>query len=280
MKLTESDILNASILIVDDQQANVTLLELLLSEAGYTNVSSTMNSLEVSALHRQHQYDLILFDLQLPEMDCFQVMDSLKTNAADPYLSVIVLTAQPGHKLRALQAGAKDFISKPCDLIEVKCRIHNILEVRLLYKLLADYSRRLEHTVKERTAELRESEARFRCLTELASDWYWEQDESGNFTKVSGPVQEMLGITVEALAVPTNGAHTAGWKESERSLLRETIAARQPFLDFEINRVKADGSWQQFRVSGQPMFNEHCGFIGYRGVGVEVFSSKLIELSS
>ncbi len=280
MKLTESDILNASILIVDDQQANVTLLELLLSEAGYTNVSSTMNSLEVSALHRQHQYDLILLDLQLPEMDGFQVMDSLKTNAADPYLSVIVLTAQPGHKLRALQAGAKDFISKPFDLIEVKCRIHNILEVRLLYKLLADYSRRLEHTVKERTAELRESEARFRCLTELASDWYWEQDESGNFTKVSGPVQEMLGITVEALAVPTNGAHTAGWKESERSLLRETIAARQPFLDFEINRVKADGSWQQFRVSGQPMFNEHCGFIGYRGVGVEVFSSKLIELSS
>ena len=280
MKLTESDILNASILIVDDQQANVTLLELLLSETGYTNVSSTMNSLEVSALHRQHQYDLILLDLQLPEMDGFQVMDSLKTNAADPYLSVIVLTAQPDHKLRALQAGAKDFISKPFDLIEVKCRIHNILEVRLLYKLLADYSRRLEHTVKERTAELRESEARFRCLTELASDWYWEQDESGNFTKVSGPVQEMLGITVEALAVPTNGAHTAGWKESERSLLRETIAARQPFLDFELNRVKADGSWQQFRVSGQPMFNEHCGFIGYRGVGVEVFSSKLIELSS
>ena len=280
MKLTESDILNASILIVDDQQANVTLLELLLSEAGYTNVSSTMNSLEVSALHRQHQYDLILLDLQLPEMDGFQVMDSLKTNAADPYLSVIVLTAQPGHKLRALQAGAKDFISKPFDLIEVKCRIHNILEVRLLYKLLADYSRRLEHTVKERTAELRESEARFRCLTELASDWYWEQDESGNFTKVSGPVQEMLGITVETLAAPTNGTHTAGWRESERSLLRETIAARQPFLDFEINRVKADGSWQQFRVSGQPMFNEHCGFIGYRGVGVEVFSSKLIELSS
>ncbi len=280
MKLTESDILNASILIVDDQQANVTLLELLLSEAGYTNVSSTMNSLEVSALHRQHQYDLILLDLQLPEMDGFQVMDSLKTNAADPYLSVIVLTAQPGHKLRALQAGAKDFISKPFDLIEVKCRIHNILEVRLLYKLLADYSRRLEHTVKERTAELRESEARFRCLTELASDWYWEQDESGNFTKVSGPVQEMLGITVETLAAPTNGTHTAGWRESERSLLRETIAARQPFLDFELNRVKADGSWQQFRVSGQPMFNEHCGFIGYRGVGVEVFSSKLIELSS
>ncbi|MES2603801.1 MAG: response regulator, partial [Pseudomonadota bacterium] len=111
--LCATDIFNASILIVDDQEANVTLLELLLSEAGYTNLSSTMNSQEVCGLHRQHRYDLILLDLQLPGMDGFQVMEGLKTNADDPYLPVIVLTAQPGHKLRALQAGAKDFISKP-----------------------------------------------------------------------------------------------------------------------------------------------------------------------
>ena len=110
-----------------------------------------------------------------------------------------MLTAQPGHKLRALQAGAKDFISKPFDLVEVKTRIHNMLEVRLLYKKLENYNKVLEQTVQERTAELRESEARYRSLTELASDWYWEQDESGNFTKVSGPVLEMLGIRVDDL---------------------------------------------------------------------------------
>ena len=104
-----------------------------------------------------------------------------------------MLTAQPGHKLRALQAGAKDFISKPFDLVEVKTRIHNMLEVRLLYKKLEDYARVLEQAVQERTAELRESEARYRSLTELASDWYWEQDETGSFTRVSGPVLEMLG---------------------------------------------------------------------------------------
>ena len=104
-----------------------------------------------------------------------------------------MLTAQPGHKLRALQAGAKDFISKPFDLVEVKTRIHNMLEVRLLYKQLENYNKLLEKTVEERTAELRESEARYRSLTELASDWYWEQDETGSFTKVSGPVLEMLG---------------------------------------------------------------------------------------
>ena len=153
---------------------------------------------EVCALHRKNRYDLILLDLQMPGMDGFQVMEGLKTNDADGYLPVLVITAQPGHKLKALQAGAKDFISKPFDLVEVKTRIHNMLEVRLLYKRLENYSKELEETVRERTAELRESEARYRSLTELASDWYWEQDENMNFTKVSGPVLEMLGIRVGA----------------------------------------------------------------------------------
>ena len=159
-----------------------------------------MNPLEVCALHRKNRYDLILLDLQMPGIDGFQVMEGLKTNDADGYLPVIVLTAQPGHKLRALQAGAKDFISKPFDLVEVKTRIHNMLEVRLAVQGSSrNYNKVLEQTVQERTAELRESEARYRSLTELASDWYWEQDESGNFTKVSGPVLEMLGIRVRRL---------------------------------------------------------------------------------
>jgi two-component system, cell cycle response regulator len=131
-----TDILNARILIVDDQKSNVSLLEQLLGDAGYTRVTSTMNSQEVCALHLKNCYDLILLDLQMPGMDGFHVMAALKTNESDGYLPVIVLTAQPGHKLRALQAGAKDFISKPFDLVEVKTRIHNMLEVRLLYKKL------------------------------------------------------------------------------------------------------------------------------------------------
>src|SRR3990170_6185253 len=194
MTIAALDILNASILIVDDQETNISLLEQLLSEAGYTSVAATMNPQEVCALHRKNRYDLILLDLQMPGMDGFAVMEGLKTNAADPYLPVIVLTAQPGHKQRALQAGAKDFISKPFDLTEVKTRIHNMLEVRLLYRKLDDYNKVLEQTVQERTAELRASEARFRRLTELASDWYWESDEHQRVTKVSGPILDMLGI--------------------------------------------------------------------------------------
>jgi PAS domain S-box-containing protein len=270
MMVSVADILNAKLLIVDDQEANVSLLEQLLSEAGYTCVASTMNPHEVCALHRRNRYDLILLDLQMPAMDGFQVMEGLKTNEADKYLPVIVLTAQPGHKLRALRVGAKDFISKPFDLVEVKTRIHNMLEVRLLYKRLENYNKELEQTVQERTAELRESQARYRSLAELASDWYWEQDEVGNFTKVSGPVQEMLGIQVDTLVGDRTGHEMTGWNEAEREVLRAKIADRQPFLDFVFSRVNASGSAQRFQVSGEPMFNQSCRFIGYRGIGVEL----------
>jgi len=131
--ITKADILGANILIVDDQEANVALLEQTLREAGYGAVSSTRDSTQVCALHRQHHYDLILLDLQMPGLDGFQVMEGLKEIEAGGYLPVLVLTAQPGHKLRALKAGAKDFVSKPFDLAEVLLRVHNMLEVRLLH---------------------------------------------------------------------------------------------------------------------------------------------------
>jgi CheY-like chemotaxis protein len=284
--LRPPDLFNATILIVDDQESNVQLLEQLLSEAGYTNVSATTNPVEVCALHSEHHYDLILLDLQMPVMDGFQVMEGLKANSDDSYLPVIVLTAQPAHKLNALQAGAKDFISKPFDLVEVKTRIYNMLEVRLLYKKLDSYNTILENTVRERTAELRASEARFRRLTELASDWYWEQDADGHFTNMSGPVMEMLGIVHVAPNIneslvdsgfagdltKTAFGHTEllnGWNKHERELLQKTIAARQPFIDFSFSRINANGNVQRFRVSGEPIFDQSCRFVGYRGIGIE-----------
>jgi len=268
MTFDPSDIFNASILIVDDHESNVQLLEQLLMEAGYVHVSSTMEPQKVCALHLRNDYDLILLDLQMPGMDGFEVMEALRGCGADSYLPVIALTAHAGHKVHALQCGAKDFISKPFDLIEVKTRIHNMLEVRLLYKKLKNYNTLLEETVQQRTFELRESEERYRCLTELACDWYWEQDESGNFTKVSGPVLEMLGSAVNELA-GKHGEASGGWDEVARKELKSRIAARQPFLDFDLGRVNRDGSKQRYRVSGQPVFNCYCSYIGYRGVGVE-----------
>jgi diguanylate cyclase (GGDEF)-like protein len=129
-----SALLSGGILIVDDQPANVRLLERMLLGAGYTSVSSTLEPREVCELHRKNRYDLILLDLHMPGLDGFQVMAGLKAVETEGYLPVLVLTAQPEHRQRALSAGAKDFVSKPFDQVEVLTRIHNLLEVRLLLR--------------------------------------------------------------------------------------------------------------------------------------------------
>lgn len=127
-----SDILKANLLIVDDQHANVLLLEKILRGAGYTSITSTQNPHEVSQLHNKNNYDLILLDLHMPIMDGFQVMENLKEIETSGYLPVLVITAQPEEKLRALKSGARDFISKPFNLAEVLVRVQNLLEVNLL----------------------------------------------------------------------------------------------------------------------------------------------------
>lgn len=136
MTIAPKEIYDAHILIVDDKASNVELLQTILETAGYTSVTATQYSTEVCALHRAHPYDLILLDLQMPGMDGFEVMQGLNAIEVDGYAPILAITAQPSHKQRALASGAKDFIAKPFDLFEVKTRIHNMLEIRLLYKQL------------------------------------------------------------------------------------------------------------------------------------------------
>jgi adenylate cyclase len=131
--LDVAEILKARILIVDDLPANILLLERMLGGAGYSSVTSTLDPHAVRDLHAKNDYDLIVLDLQMPGMDGFEVMEALKGVEKNGYLPVLVITAQPDHKLRALKAGAKDFISKPFDVAEVLTRVHNMLEVRLLH---------------------------------------------------------------------------------------------------------------------------------------------------
>ncbi len=153
---SSADILNARILVVDDKEANVSLLDRMLRIAGYVSVDSTTDVPTTSRsanLHRKNRYGLILLDLQMPVMDGFQVMEGLKEIEEDGYVPILVLTAQPDLKLRALQAGAKDFVSKPFDMAELRARVYNILEVRLLHLETKKYSQALEETVRELEAQ-------------------------------------------------------------------------------------------------------------------------------
>ncbi|MEN6584892.1 MAG: PAS domain-containing protein [Sulfuricella sp.] len=142
--------------------------------------------------------------------------------------------------------------------------------MRLLYRKLENSNKVLEQAVQDRTAELRASEARFRRLTELSSDWYWEQDENGHFTKVFGPVFEMLGIRIDDAPGKIVDDQEARWDEGERKELEANLAARRPFLDFVYSRSNIDGSRQYLMVSGEPMFDSSGRYAGYRGIGKDV----------
>ncbi len=152
------EILAAKILVVDDQPANVLLLERTLAGAGYTAVTSTLDPRAVCALHEANRYDLIVLDLQMPGMDGFQVMEALKPLETGGYLPVLVVTAQPDHKLRALRAGAKDFISKPFDIAEVLMRVRNMIEVRLLHVAIRRKNEELKTLYDQVVAERKVSE--------------------------------------------------------------------------------------------------------------------------
>jgi adenylate cyclase len=197
-------LLNAKILIVDDKPMNITLLEETLGSAGYTCVTSTVDPTAVCDLHVKNRYDLIVLDLQMPGMDGFEVMERLKLVETDGYLPILVVTAQPDHKLRALRAGAKDFLSKPLELAEVLTRVHNMLEVRLLHTALRQKNEELKRLVDEVVAERKVSErlalhvpadsiaARLQARPDVSAD---------SFPEVTVLIADIVGFTKLAPAV-------------------------------------------------------------------------------
>jgi adenylate cyclase len=200
-----SAILKAKVLIVDDLPANVLLLERMLGGAGYDSITSTLDPRAVHELHEKNRYDLIVLDLQMPGMDGFQVMEGLKDIEKDGYLPVLVITAQPDHKLRALKAGARDFISKPFDVAEVLTRVHNMLEVRLLHVEIRRKNAELKTLFDQVVAERKVSErlalhvppdsiaARLQARPDVTAD---------SFADVTVLIADVVGLTELAAASP------------------------------------------------------------------------------
>jgi two-component system cell cycle response regulator len=155
--VTSEDILNGRILVVDDQELSGRRVVEMLREAGYSYVEFTTSGAAVGDLHRRNRYDLILLDLQMPGTNGFDVMRELGSIETDSYLPVLAMTVERSHKLHALRAGARDFISKPFDPDEALARIRNMLEVRLL------------HDEARNNAKVLESRALYDALTGLAN---------------------------------------------------------------------------------------------------------------
>ena len=169
----------AKILIVDDQAPNVMLLQKMLQLEGYTNVLGVTDPTQVADLYALHHFDIVLLDLNMPQLDGFQVMQQLQALEQENYAPILVLTAQsdPATRLRALQSGARDFIGKPFDRLEVLTRIRNMLEVRLMHNQIRDQNVLLEEKVAERTREL--SDTRLEVIRRLGRAAEYRDNETG-----------------------------------------------------------------------------------------------------
>jgi adenylate cyclase len=214
-----ADILNGKILIVDDQLVNIILLERMLRGAGYANISTTQEPSRVGDLYRENRYDLILLDLQMPVMDGFQVLEHLKEIELGGYVPVLVVTAQPDHKLQALKAGARDFVSKPFELAEVLLRVYNMLEVRLLHQETRKLYEQVlaEQKVSERlllNVLPRSIAERLKGRPEVLSDSFSEiiADSFAEVTVLFADIVEFTkfseGISAEILVVVLNDLFT------------------------------------------------------------------------
>lgn len=174
-----TNLLDASILVVDDELANVNLLAKLLDMAGYSNVICTQDPCQVLTLYQEHQSDLILLDINMPILDGFGVMQQLNSLTNNMLPPIIVLTAQhmQEFKQRALDNGARDYVTKPFDAGELLSRVHNMLEVQMAHKFMHHQNEILEHKVEERTEEL--AETRLKVVRYLGRAAEYRDNETG-----------------------------------------------------------------------------------------------------
>jgi putative two-component system response regulator len=204
--MLDATLKSARVLIVDDEQANVLLLERVLQRAGWTNIRSTISSLSACPLYSEFRPDLLLLDLHMPKLDGFGVMEHLRALVpAGMYFPILVLTADvtPETKRRALAAGAKDFLQKPFDHTEVVLRIRNLLETRHLHLQLQSHNEILEARVQERTREV--EDAHFEVLERLAIATEYRDDSTGQHARRVGELAahlaEALGLSKTVVAL-------------------------------------------------------------------------------
>ncbi|WP_455203629.1 response regulator [Kaarinaea lacus] len=207
--ISNKQLQNMKLLIVDDEPFNVALLEKMLKRAGYAQIISTTDSRQTFALCEQHYPDLLLLDLRMPHINGFEVMESLNRSENHFNLPVIVLTAEASkeNRLRALKEGAKDFISKPFDRTEVLTRINNILETQQLHNDLKDQNRDLDRIVQERTVELRQEQTRLEELNNKLEDMVTNrtkdlQQANEELERVNHTMSELVSIVSHELRTP------------------------------------------------------------------------------
>lgn len=266
----------AQILIVDDQEANVRVLEMLLEQDGYTNIQSTTNSRQGLELVQDLQPDLLLLDLLMPHLDGFAMLEQLRAVLRpEDYHPILVLTADitAEAKHRALQLGATDFLAKPFDTAEVLLRIHNLLQTRFLHRQLQLQNHLLDEMIRERTRDLEAAQQ----LAHLGS---WECDRSTAQAHWSGELYRILGLTPEeirpgyrAYLCRVHPADRRRMTQRAKRLVRESL----PFA-VEHRIVRPDGMIRIVHAQGAIAPDTGSGAMRMIGTVHDITDRKRTEL--
>jgi len=205
----KTSIATSKLLIVDDEPLNISLLQKMLQRAGYHNIHSTTDPRQALDIYKDCSPDLVLLDYQMPHLDGLEVLDKLSDIDPSHSVPVLILTAETTKELRvrALQAGAKDFISKPFDRAEVMNRIHNLLEIRQVYNHLKNQNLKLDKIVQERTEKLQQEQAALAALNsnleEIVNERTLDLQEVNNkLEHVNNTMSELVSIVSHELRTP------------------------------------------------------------------------------
>jgi putative two-component system response regulator len=214
--ISPEQILNAKILIVEDDKPSRTILKSILIGAGFTRIRCLPNASRFSNIYQQYMPDLLLLDLGIPKISGFDVMSRLQQDYPGEYLPVIVISSDSDDNihLRALSAGAKDFLGKPYDRAKVILRCRNLIETNLLHNEVKDQNRNLAQTVKERTAELHQSRLDVIRRLGYAAE-YRDTDTGDHIVRMSSYCEALahaLGLDDETceLILATSPLHDVG----------------------------------------------------------------------
>ncbi len=283
--MTSRSFRNARILVVDDEQANIEILQRILTRAGFGRIESTTDSREASSLYVQHRPDLILLDLHMPHLDGLQVMDQLNDIAEASYLPILILSGDltPEARREALSRGAKDFVNKPFQSDELLLRIKTLLETRLLYIQIQSQNQLLEAKVRERTREL--VEAQIEIIERLAIAAEFRDDNTGQHTQRVGHMSALLAkqlglpdamVSLIARAAPLHDVGKIGVPDS--ILMKMGKLTPQEFEVVKTHttigaRILSGGKFPLLRLAEEIAFSHHErwngeGYAGLRGVDI------------
>jgi len=276
---------NARLLIVDDEDANIEVLQRILTRAGFTRIFTSNDSRQATALYVEHRPDLILLDLHMPHLDGLEVMDQLNEIAEASYLPILILSGDltPEARRDALSRGAKDFVNKPFQQDELLLRIKTLLETRFLYIQIQSQNQLLEAKVRERTREL--VEAQIEIIQRLAVAAEFRDDNTGQHThrvgQMSALLAKQLGLADSQVALIRRAAemHDVGKIGVPDGILMKM--GKLTVEEFEIvkthttigARILSGGKFPLLRLAEEIAFSHHErwngeGYANLRGADI------------